>query len=75
VHGASLTVTNLDRKAGTFEVYLIPETLRLTNLGDIKVGGHVNFEIDRRTQAIVDTVVWYMEEHSDEMLRQLRKPA
>ena len=50
----------LDREAGTFEVYLIPETLRLTNLGSKKVGGSVNFEIDRRTQAIVDTVIEYL---------------
>jgi riboflavin synthase len=27
VHGCSLTVTNFDKTEGTFEVYLIPETL------------------------------------------------
>jgi len=63
VHGCSLTVSNFDREAGTFEVYLIPETLRLTNLGSKKVGGSVNFEIDRRTQAIVDTVIDYLGEN------------
>jgi riboflavin synthase len=72
VHGCSLTVTNFDREAGTFEVYLIPETLRLTNLGSKKVGSSVNFEIDRRTQAIVDTVIGYLGDHLAELVKQVR---
>ncbi len=72
VHGCSLTVTNFDREAGTFEVYLIPETLRLTNLGSKKVGGSVNFEIDRRTQAVVDTVIGYLDDHLTEIVKQVR---
>ena len=72
VHGCSLTVTNFDREAGTFEVYLIPETLRLTNLGYKKVGGSVNFEIDRRTQAIVETVIGYLDDHLAEMVKKAR---
>jgi riboflavin synthase len=72
VHGCSLTVTNFDREAGTFEVYLIPETLRLTNLGYKKVGGSVNFEIDRRTQAIVDTVIGYLDDNLAEIVKKAR---
>lgn len=56
IHGVSLTVINADKKAGTFQVSLIPETLRLTNLGAKQVGDKVNIEIDRQTQVIVDTV-------------------
>jgi riboflavin synthase len=63
VHGCSLTVTNFEREAGTFEVYLIPETVRLTNLGSKQVGDRINFEIDRRTQAVVDTVIGYLDDN------------
>ena len=71
VHGCSLTVTNFDREAGTFEVYLIPETLRLTNLGAKEVGGSVNFEIDRRTQAIVDTVIDYLNDNLAQVVSEI----
>jgi riboflavin synthase len=72
VHGCSLTVTNFDRQEGTFEVYLIPETLRLTNLGVKKVGDHINFEIDRRTQAIVDTVIDYLDDNLAAVVKEVR---
>ena len=55
VEGSSLTVGQVDPK-GTFTVYLIPETLRLTNFGNKQVGDLVNIELDQRTQAIVATV-------------------
>lgn len=56
LNGCSLTVCDLDKKAGRFRVFLIPETLRLTTFGTSKVGDKVNFEIDRQTQVIVDTI-------------------
>ncbi len=56
INGCSLTVVNADRNACTFEVWLIPETLRLTTFGEKMPGDQVNLEIDRQTQAIVDTV-------------------
>ena len=56
IHGASLTVSDLDRDNNSFKVYLIPETLKMTNLGQCKKGDRLNLEIDRRTQVIVDTV-------------------
>ena len=37
-------------------VSFIPETLKVTNHGLLKVGECVNIELDRQTQAIVDTV-------------------
>lgn len=56
IHGASLTLVDVDAKKGIFSVHLIPETLRLTTLGQMKVGDRVNIEVDTATQAIVDTV-------------------
>jgi riboflavin synthase len=59
VNGASLTVAEAGRSdggAGWFEVWLIPETLRMTTFGDKAVGDLLNVEIDRATQVIVDTV-------------------
>lgn len=52
--GSSLTVGETD--AGGFWVHLVPETLRLTALGDKGPGDRVNVELDARTVAIVDTV-------------------
>lgn len=54
--GASLTIVNPNKETGTFDVWLIPETLRLTAYANRKVGDRVNVEIDSRTQTIVDTV-------------------
>ena len=56
VNGASLTVAEVNRKEGWFEVWLIPETLRMTVFGGKKVGDLVNIEIERSTQVVVDTV-------------------
>jgi riboflavin synthase len=58
--GCSLTVSEVDREAGTFRVWFIPETLRLTSFGFKGEGDRVNLEIDSRTQAIVDTVENYL---------------
>jgi riboflavin synthase len=54
VDGSSLTVGETDPES--FWIHLIPETLRLTTLGDKAVGDRVNIELDARTVAIVDTV-------------------
>lgn len=56
INGASLTIVNADKASNTFQVYLIPDTLRLTNLKYKKENDFVNLEIDRQTQVIVDTV-------------------
>ncbi|MEN9416731.1 MAG: hypothetical protein RI988_351 [Pseudomonadota bacterium] len=59
VNGASLTVAEAAREpggAGWFEVWLIPETLRMTTFGAKGVGDVLHVEIDRSTQVVVDTV-------------------
>jgi riboflavin synthase len=60
LNGVSLTVAEADKKNHTITVYLIPETLRRTSFAQKKVGDLVNFEVDRQTQAIVDTVVDFL---------------
>src|SRR3989339_335493 len=62
--GCSLTVVDAHSNAGTFTVWLIPETLTMTTFGLKKPGDKVNVEIDSKTQAIVDTVETYLREHS-----------
>lgn len=59
VNGASLTVAEAVRErdgSGWFEVWLIPETLRMTTFGDKVEGDALNIEIERSTQVFVDTV-------------------
>jgi riboflavin synthase len=59
VNGASLTVAEAQRErdgSGWFEVWLIPETLRMTTFGDKAEGDALNIEIERSTQVFVDTV-------------------
>jgi riboflavin synthase len=56
-----MTVGEIDRE-GSFDLHLIPETLRLTNLGKKVPGDRVNIELDARTVAIVDTVERILEE-------------
>ncbi|TXH46230.1 MAG: riboflavin synthase subunit alpha [Burkholderiaceae bacterium] len=56
INGASLTVAEADRRAGWFEVWLIPETLRMTTFGGKQPGDALHIEIDRQTQVFVDTV-------------------
>ena len=59
VNGASLTVAEAGYEeggAGWFDVWLIPETLRMTTFGDKREGDAVHIEIERATQVMVDTV-------------------
>lgn len=60
LNGCSLTVADVDVARGVFRVCYIPETLRVTTHGEKRVGDSVNVEIDRQTQAIVDTVERYL---------------
>lgn len=65
VDGASLTVAEAGREpdgGGWFEVWLIPETLRLTTFCGLQPGEALHIEIDRQTQVIVDTVRATVEE-------------
>ena len=65
VNGCSLTVADFKREEATFSVCLIPETLRVTNLGQKSLGDWVNIEVDRQTQVIVDTVERVLAERAD----------
>jgi riboflavin synthase len=56
LNGASLTLTRVDKQSGEFAVSLIPETLAKTTFGTAKAGDPINVEVDRSTQAIVETV-------------------
>lgn len=59
VNGASLTVARCERRtdgSGVIEVWLIPETLRQTTFDVFGEGNELNIEVDRTTQAVVDTV-------------------
>lgn len=56
VDGSSLTVGIVNKAQHSFEVYLIPETLRVTNFGNKNVGDHVNLEPDMKTMILVETI-------------------
>jgi len=73
INGASLTVAEADRRAGWFEVWLIPETLRMTTFGAKPVGARLNIEIERSTQVFVETVRDVLEERLGPLLPALEK--
>ncbi len=56
LNGASLTIAEMDRAAGTVSVSLIPETLARTTFDSAAVGDLINLEVDAQTQAVVETV-------------------
>ncbi len=56
INGASLTVSEVDREDRAFEVWLIPETRRMTVFEGKNAGDWLNIEIERNTQVVVDTI-------------------
>jgi riboflavin synthase len=72
VDGASLTVATASRREGWFEVWLIPETLRMTTFAAKQVGDPVNIEIERATQVVVDTVREALDERLGPLLPALQ---
>lgn len=54
VEGCSLTVG--ETLPAGFMLYLIPETLTITTLGQKQAGDSLNIELDQQTQTIVQTV-------------------
>lgn len=54
IDGISLTIGQV--KGSRFNVNLIPETLKRTNIDNRQTGDRINIEIDPQTQAIVETV-------------------
>ncbi len=73
LNGASLTISNVDKTAAWFEVWLIPETLRMTTFKDKNIGSVINVEIERTTQVIVDTVRDALNEQLGPMLPLLKQ--
>ncbi|MEM0514430.1 riboflavin synthase subunit alpha [Pseudoalteromonas sp. YIC-827] len=60
VNGASLTVGELSDQG--FWLHLIPETLAITNLGQMAAGAEINIEVDQQTYTIVQTVQRYLKQ-------------
>ena len=56
INGASLTLFEVNKAEQWFEVWLIPETRRMTVFSQKKVGDRLNIEIERSTQVMVDTI-------------------
>ena len=56
MNGASLTISEVNKQKGWFEVWLIPETRRMTTFEAKEEGSYINIEIERTTQVMVDTV-------------------
>ena len=65
LNGASLTISE-EVGEECFSVHLIPETLRQTTFDSVMEGDRINMEIDSQTQAVVDTVRNYMQQHSSD---------
>ena len=59
VDGMSLTVGRVEESG--FDLHIIPETIRVTTIGQKSVGDKVHLEVDSQTQAIVDTLSRSME--------------
>lgn len=72
INGASLTVAEVNRSEGWFEIWLIPETLRMTTFGDKAEGAALNLEIERATQVVVDTVREALDERLGPLLPALQ---
>ena len=73
VNGASLTVAEANRQERWFEVWLIPETLRMTTFADKRPGDALHIEIERSTQVVVDTVRDALDERLGPLLPALEK--
>ena len=55
IDGMALTIGEVSDES--FALHIIPETLRITTIGDKEVGVSVNIEVDSRTQAVVEAVM------------------
>jgi len=63
INGCSLTVGAV-RENG-FDLHLIPETLSITNLGEVQIGDELNIEVDQQTYSIVQTVERYLKNQNN----------
>ncbi|MCO6504883.1 MAG: riboflavin synthase subunit alpha [Snodgrassella sp.] len=65
LNGCSLTIGDVTKTE--FSVHLIPETMNRTVFGSCQINDCINLEIDAQTQAIVDTVQQYMQQHAEKL--------
>lgn len=56
INGVSLTISDCLEGGSLFSIWLIPETLRITNINELRNGDKVNVEIHRGVQVVVDTI-------------------
>ena len=56
-----------------FEVWLIPETRRMTVFSQKQIGDRLNIEIERSTQVVVDTIRNALDEKLGELAPLLEK--
>ena len=54
INGCSLTIGKVTKNE--FSIHLIPETLEITNLSNIKIGDPLNIEIEQTTFTTVETI-------------------
>ena len=73
LNGASLTISKVNKQDEWFEVWLIPETRRMTVFEAKNEGDHINVEIERSTQVIVDTVRDTLQESLGSLLPLFKK--
>ena len=65
IDGISLTVAQVDPKAGTFQVALIPTTLEETTIGRSKVGEVCNIETDILARTVIHYIQHYAQGSSE----------
>jgi len=56
INGISLTISKITKKG--FEVWIIPHTLKLTNLSNIKINSIVNVEFDILSKYVKNYLSW-----------------
>ncbi len=56
INGVSLTISKVTKKG--FEIWLIPHTLKLTNLSNIKINTVVNIEFDILSKYVKNYLSW-----------------
>ena len=67
VDGSSLTIGLTDKKQFSFEIYLIPETLRRTNFSHKNIGDTVNLEPDMKIMILVEALRDYFSNIEDRL--------
>jgi riboflavin synthase len=72
LHGASLTVSEIEPSEDWFEVSLIPETLKQTIFSGAKEGGFYNYELEQQTRTMVDVVERTLERLVEQKLKLLK---